>query len=76
MIKFLRNLNFGYFLLLAGPIVCLVAYQKLKVLMDGATDATQQDWLQAICIAIAGVYLIVAGILKIYKAKPKKSKRV
>lgn len=76
MIKFLRNLNFGYLLLLAGPIVFLVGYQQLTALSAGeVADEGGMAWLKGAAIAFAGLYLIVAGGLKIYQAKPKRTKR-
>ncbi len=76
MIKFLRNLNFGYLLLLAGPVVFFVGYQQLSSL--GTTEAANDGsmpWLKGAAIAFAGIYLVAAGGLKIYKAKPKRTKR-
>lgn len=75
MIKFIRGLNFGYLLFIAGIIVMLVGYQNVSKLQSGETvDATGMDWLKGICVILAGVYLVGAGILKVYKAKPKKGK--
>ena len=68
MIKFIRNLNFGYFLLLAAPVVIFVGYANLKNLQtNGLTEPTIADWLKGIGIMVAGFYLIIAGILKIRK---------
>ncbi|PHI20041.1 hypothetical protein CEQ90_09910 [Lewinellaceae bacterium SD302] len=75
MIKFIRNLNFGYFLLIAGPVVAFVGYQNI---MSPPADPTAASggptWLKGAAILLAGLYLIFAGGLKIYKAKPKRGK--
>lgn len=76
MIKFLRNLNFGYLLLLAGPVVFFVGYQQIVSLQSTpSADDGGMAWLKGAAIAFAGLYLVVAGGLKIYKAKPKRVKR-
>lgn len=78
MIKHLRNINFGYFLMAAGVIIVLVGYQKLFVNIDQplpiGTDPTFEK-VKNVVIFLTGFYVIFAGGLKVYNGRPKKKKK-